>query len=154
VDVQRFEIRRAAGNSEWVDVLTHHVRVFRMQQGRWPRAGQVTLFDADGGCSAWLTQPPRTTGVVVVDRAGHRRHTVRRAMAPHGTGHWNVYRDDSLAMAVFGDMLAAHAIISEDGRVVADVAADGLGEYSVTCRWGVDPPLVLSVVLAIDHLGH
>lgn len=64
--------------------------------------------------------------MVLVDRAGQRRHTVRRAMAPHGTGHWSVYRDDGLAMAVFGDMLAADAIISEDGRVV----------------------------LAVDHLGH
>jgi hypothetical protein len=153
VDVQRFEIRRAAVDPGWTDVFTNHVRVFRIGQGLWPQQGRVPLLNADGGCSVWLTEDPRHPGVVVVDRLGQRRYTVRRAMAPHGTGHWTVSHRDALAMEVFGDMLAAHAIVSQDARVVAEVAAEGLGEYSVTCQWGVDPPLVLGVVLAIDHLG-
>ncbi len=154
MDEQRFEIRRAAANAGWVEVFTHEVRVFRIQQGRWPGVGPVTLLDADGGCSAWLSQTPRHHGVVVVDRPGRRRLSVRRAMAPRGTGHWSVHDDDRLTMAVYGDMLAAHAVVLQDAHVVADVGANGLGEYSVTCRWGVDPPLVLGVVLAIDHLGY
>ena len=153
MDVRTFEIRRASRHPGWVDVLTCDVRVFAMHQGEWPREGPVTLFDADGGCAARLFEPPGTPGDVVVTRPGQVRHSVRRAMAPRGTGHWNVYRGDGLAMSVFGDILAAHAIVAQDARVVAEVTAEGLGEYSVLCRWRVDPPLVLGIVLAIDHLG-
>ena len=154
MEARKFEIRRVSHRPGWVDVLTGDVRVFAMHQGGWAREGPVTLFDADGGCAAWLSEPPGAPGEVVVTRPGQVRHSVRRAMAPRGTGHWNVHRGDGLAMSVFGDMLAAQAVIQQDARVVAEVTAEGLGEYSVVCHWRVDPPLVLAVVLAIDHLGH
>lgn len=152
--VQRYEIRRSAAQPGWVHVSTRHIRVFTINQGRWPQEGQVTLFDVDGGSAAWLVQPPRTPGEVIVSRPGRAQYSVRRAMAPRGTGHWNVYTRETIAMAVFGDMLAARAIVQMDSRVVADVTAQGLGGYTVDCHAGVDPPLVLGVVLAIDHLGH
>lgn len=154
MDVKTFEIRMATHRLGWVDVLTSGVRVFSMHQGGWPREGPVTLLDCDGGRAAWLSEPPGMPGEVVVTRPGQARYAVRRAMAPRGTGHWSVHRGDVLAMSVFGDLLAAHAIVEQDARVVADVTAQGLGEYTVVCRWRVDPPLVLAIVLAIDHLGH
>lgn len=154
MDKRRFEIRRSDTHPGGVRISSQHVCLYEVPQAQWSGGGQTTLVDVEGRCAAVLSQPPLGPDVVLINRPGHRPVSVRRAFAPHGTGQWSVDAGDSLPMSVWGDMLAVRAVLQQGDRVVADVTAEGGREYVVTCVRDVDPVLVLSIVFAVDHLGH
>jgi hypothetical protein len=135
-----------------VRVSTQGVCVFETSRAAGTGAEGAALVDCEGRLAATLVWPTLSDGVVI-ERRDQPAVGVRRALAPHGTGHWVVSIGGVHDMSVIGDLLADSAVVIRGERVVAEAFAQGRREYAVSCVADLDPILGVSLVLAIDHLG-
>lgn len=149
--MRQYEMRRTDGIDADLWVFTRGVHVYSAGPARWLAGGGATLTDAEGCCVAVLRQPLGLASILI-RRAGWPTLSVRADLAPHGSATWTVALDDAPYMRLWGD-LAVRAALQRGPRVVAESRAEGRHEYTVTCAEGVDPVLVISVLLAADHLS-
>ena len=149
--MRQYEMRRTDGVDADLQVFTRGVHVYSAGAARWLGGGGTTLTDAEGCCVAVLRQP-LGLAAVIIRRLGWPTVGVRADLAPHGASTWTVALEDAPYMRLWGD-LAVRAALQRGSRVVAESRAEGLREYVVSCSDGVDPVLVISVLLAADHLS-
>lgn len=149
--MRQYEIRMTDGVDGDLRVFTRGVHVYSAGPARWLGGEGATLTDAEGCCVAVLRQPLGLAGIYI-RRPGWPTVSVRADVAPQGSPTWTVALDDTPYMRLWGDP-SVRAALQRGPRVVAESRAEGLHEYVVTCTDGVDPVLVISVLLAADHMS-
>jgi uncharacterized protein YxjI len=143
------------GDDFWIETTTGR-RAFKVDGKALRIRDTFAIKDAGGEVVATMQERvARVRDTMKVDRPGAPSATIQKAMITPLRERWTIKADDVGEISVQGNFVDHEYTFEQDGRKVAEVSKRWVrvrDTYGVEIEPGVNVPLVLAAVAAIDEM--